>query len=54
MNKTTKVILGVAVPLAVFGGYWFIYRNREPFLDLEGTDWINDIINLLLWAIVGK
>jgi hypothetical protein len=43
MNKTTKVILGVAVPLAVFGGYWFIYRNREPFLDLEGTDWINDI-----------
>jgi hypothetical protein len=43
MNKTTKIILGVAVPLAVFGGYWFIIRNREPLLDLEETDWIKDI-----------
>jgi hypothetical protein len=46
MNKTTKIILGVAVPLAVFGGYWFIIRNREPNLDLDGTDWINDIANI--------
>lgn len=43
MNKTTKIILGVAVPLAVFGGYWFIVRNREPLLDLEETDWLDNI-----------
>ena len=43
MNKTTKIILGVAVPLAVFGGYWFIIRNREPFLDLEETNWLDNI-----------
>lgn len=43
MNKTTKIILGVAVPLAVFGGYWFLVRNREPFLNLEETDWLNNI-----------
>jgi hypothetical protein len=43
MNKTTKIILGVAVPLAVFGGYWFIIRNREPFLNLEETDWLDNI-----------
>jgi hypothetical protein len=43
MNKTTKIILGVAVPLAVFGGYWFIVRNREPILDLESTDWLDNI-----------
>lgn len=43
MNKTTKIILGIAVPLAVFGGYWFIFRNREPFLNLEETDWLDNI-----------
>jgi hypothetical protein len=43
MNKTTKIIIGLAVPLAVFGGYWFLFRNREPFLNLEETDWINNI-----------
>jgi hypothetical protein len=43
MNKTTKIILGIAVPLAVFGGYWFIIRNREPFLNLEETDWLDNI-----------
>jgi hypothetical protein len=43
MNKTTKIILGIAVPLAVFGGYWFIVRNREPLLDLESTDWLDNI-----------
>ncbi len=43
MNKTTKVILGIAVPLTVFGGYWFIYRNREPLLDLDETDFINNV-----------
>jgi hypothetical protein len=43
MNKTTKIIIGIAVPLAVFGGYWFIVRNREPFLDLEETNWLDNI-----------
>jgi hypothetical protein len=43
MNKTTKIIIGIAVPLAVFGGYWFIVRNREPFLDLDETNWLDNI-----------
>jgi hypothetical protein len=43
MNKTTKIILGIAVPLAVFSGYWFIFRNREPSLNLEETDWLDNI-----------
>ena len=46
MNKTTKIILGVVVPLAVFGAYLFIVRNREPLLDLDDTDWSNDIANI--------
>ena len=46
MNKTTKIILGVAIPLAVFGGYWFIYRNREPLLDLEETDWLDNMATI--------
>lgn len=43
MNKTTKIILGIAVPLSLFGIYWIGIRNREPFLDLEETNWLNDI-----------
>ena len=43
MNKTTKIVLGIAVPLSLFGIYWFGIRNREPFLDLEETNWLNDI-----------
>ena len=43
MNKTTKIILGIVVPLAVFGGYWFIVRNREPILDLEETNWLDNV-----------
>ena len=43
MNKTTKIILGVFVPLAVFGGYWFVIRNRQPSLDLDDTNWIDNV-----------
>ena len=43
MNKKTKIILGIAVPLAFLSGYWFIFRNREPFLNLEETDWFGNI-----------
>jgi hypothetical protein len=43
MNKTTKIILGIVVPLTVFGGYWFIIRNREPKLDLEETNWLDNV-----------
>ena len=43
MNNTTKIFLGIAVPLAVFGGYWFIVRNRDPILDLDDTDWIGNV-----------
>lgn len=43
MNFTSKIIAGILVPLAFFGGYWFFIRNREPFLDLDKTDWLNNI-----------
>lgn len=43
MNKKTKIIIGVALPVALFGAYWFIYRNRKPSLNLEETDWDNNI-----------
>jgi hypothetical protein len=42
MNKTAKIVLGVVLPLVAVGGYWFIYRNRQPSLDLDETDWINN------------
>jgi hypothetical protein len=46
MKTTTRIIIGIAVPLAVFGGYWFVVRNREPYLDLDETDWRNNIANI--------
>ena len=38
-----KTILGVAIPLGLLGLYWFVIRNREPILDLEGTLWLDDV-----------
>lgn len=35
--------MGVAVPLTLFGTYWFFFRNRQPSLNLEQTDWNNNI-----------
>jgi hypothetical protein len=46
MNKTTKIIFSVGVPLAIFGFYWFIYRNREPLLNLEETDWLDNMVTI--------
>jgi len=46
MNKTAKIILGIGIPLGVFGFYWFIYRNREPLLNLEETDWLNNMLTI--------
>lgn len=46
MNTTQKIVLGLSFSLAIFGGYWFITRNREPYLDLDGTDWMNSIANV--------
>jgi hypothetical protein len=46
MEKTTKIVLGVLVPLAIISGYVFIFKNREPILDLEETDWINDVAKI--------
>jgi hypothetical protein len=46
MEKQTKIILGIVLPLAVFGGYWFVLRNREPILNLDNTDWMNNIANI--------
>lgn len=43
MENKTKIIIGVVVPLILFGGYWFVVRNRQPVLNLEDTDWINNI-----------
>ena len=42
MKNTTKIILGIGVPLALFSAYWFLYRNREPILKLDDTDWNNN------------
>jgi hypothetical protein len=59
MEKTTKIFLGVLVPLAIASGYVFIFKNREPILDLEETDWINDVAKIKhniirdkLWALI--
>lgn len=41
MNK--KTFLGIAIPLGLLGVYWFVIRNREPSLDLEGTFWLDDV-----------
>jgi hypothetical protein len=45
MENKTKIILGIAIPLAFLGAYWFIFRNREPLLNLEDVDWDNEIAN---------
>jgi hypothetical protein len=42
MNKTGKIVLGVALPLAVFGIYWFAIRNRKPYFLLSNYDFINN------------
>ena len=46
MNTKQKIFLGLSFSLAIFGGYWFITRNREPYLDLDGTDWMNNRANV--------
>jgi hypothetical protein len=46
MKKTTKIVLGIGIPLVVFGAYWFLYRNRKPNLNLDKTDWSNNISNI--------
>ena len=44
MENKTKIILGIVYPLAVFCGYWFIVRNREPFLNVDSVDWLNNLV----------
>jgi len=46
MKTITKIFIGISVPLVVFGGYWFIVRNRKPSLNLGATDWMNNIANI--------
>jgi hypothetical protein len=46
MDKRTKIILGIVYPLAVFSGYWFIVRNREPSLNVDNVDWLNNLVNI--------
>ena len=41
MNKTGKILLGVGLPLAVLGVYWFGVRNRKPFFMLSKYDFVN-------------
>jgi hypothetical protein len=45
MDTKQKIVLGLSFSLAIFGGYWFITRNREPNLNLDETDWMNNIAN---------
>jgi len=46
MNKTGKILLGVALPLAVLGVYWFGVRNRKPFFMLSKYDFVNKKTNV--------
>jgi hypothetical protein len=46
MEKTGKIVLGVALPLAVFGIYWFGVRNRKPFFMLSKYDFVNNKVNV--------
>jgi hypothetical protein len=41
MNK--KYLFWIGTPLAIYGIYRLFIRNREPLLDLEETDWANNI-----------
>jgi len=43
MDNKKKVILGVITPLALFGFYFLVIRNRVPSLNLEGTLWANNV-----------
>jgi len=45
MNNTGKIALGIALPLAVFGIYWFAIRNRKPYFLLSNYDFINNKTN---------
>jgi hypothetical protein len=44
MDKKTKIFLGVGVPIGVFLLYWFLYRKREPLLNLNETNWNDDTV----------
>ena len=46
MNKTGKILLGVGIPLAVLGVYWFGVRNRKPFFMLSKYDFVNNKVNV--------
>jgi hypothetical protein len=46
MNKTGKILLGVGLPLAVLGVYWFGVRNRKPFFMLSKYDFVNNKVNV--------
>ena len=46
MLNAKKIIFYSIIPISIFGFYWFIYRNREPFLNLVNIDWFNKIVNL--------
>ena len=43
MDNTQKIIFGLSIPLVLIGGYWFVYRNREPILNLKDVDWLDNI-----------
>ena len=46
MDTKQKIVLGLSFSLAIFCGYWFITRNREPNLNLDETDWMNNLANV--------
>lgn len=43
MISKQKIFIGLGIPLALFGVYWFVYRNREPILNLKEVDWLDNI-----------
>lgn len=44
--NSKKIIVYSIISISIFSFYWFIYRNREPFLNLVNIDWLNKIVNL--------
>jgi chromosome partitioning protein len=45
MKTTTRIIIGIAVPLSVFGGDWIVVRNRVSGLKSNNNEKISQLLN---------
>lgn len=46
MSNTSKIFLGIGLPLGVFSFYWFVFRNRQPILNLDNIDWVQNNVTV--------